>query len=300
MCDPECQRKKQEEEDRRKTEKALEDQEDRAQTIPVIPPGSPGCSAANPSLCPSQPTRPADQNGGYVDRTTQTGGSADLTYQNAVTTLGSTIGSVTQTGSLGSLMTTSMNLPMICRCGGGSLVPSYAGGGGNIGLGLPPGTMGGGFAGAVGVVVVAGTGVLLIKDLSDETSDNPYVRALTGSGAAQPPDDEDDCREDPASCTPEIKPGAANGETSGKAFPPSVRKKALEENPDTCVYCRMLTGKPQVDHSIPKSRGGDATLPNAQTTCPHCNASKRDRNTPVNPPPGYTGAWPPSWWPIFR
>jgi hypothetical protein len=79
-------------EDRERTEKALKDQGTRAQTNPVNPPGDPSCSAANPSLCPSKPTRPADQNGGYVDRTTQTGDSADRTYQNAVTTLGSTIG----------------------------------------------------------------------------------------------------------------------------------------------------------------------------------------------------------------
>jgi filamentous hemagglutinin len=40
----------------------------------------------------------------------------------------------------------------------------------------------------------------------------------------------------------------------------------------------------------------DAIIDNAQTTCPHCNASKRNREFPVNPPPGYRGIWPPSWW----
>lgn len=93
-----------------------------------------------------------------------------------------------------------------------------------------------------------------------------------------------------------IKPGSASGTTSGQRFPSSVRREALEENPSTCVYCRMETNAPQVDHAIPLSRGGNATLDNAQTTCPWCNASKGARDFPVNPPPGYRGAWPPWWW----
>jgi RHS repeat-associated protein len=96
---------------------------------------------------------------------------------------------------------------------------------------------------------------------------------------------------------PSIKPGSAGGETAGKSFPQSVRQQALDENPDTCVYCRMKTDNPQVDHSIPKARGGDATIDNAQTACGWCNASKGARDYPVNPPPGYEGPWPPTWWP---
>jgi hypothetical protein len=95
---------------------------------------------------------------------------------------------------------------------------------------------------------------------------------------------------------PAIKAGSAGGETAGKAFPRSVRGAALEENPSTCVYYRMETDAPQVDHAIPRARGGNATLDNAQTTCPWCNASKGARDFPVNPPPGYRGPWPPPWW----
>ena len=95
---------------------------------------------------------------------------------------------------------------------------------------------------------------------------------------------------------PPIKPGAAGGPTAGKPFPGSVRDATLAENPGTCVYCRMETPTPQVDHAIPRVRGGNATLDNAQTTCPWCNASKGPRDFPVNPPPGYRGLWPPSWW----
>lgn len=99
------------------------------------------------------------------------------------------------------------------------------------------------------------------------------------------------------STAPTIKPGASGGATAGKRFPESVRRQALDENPSTCMYCRMESVSPQVDHAIPRERGGNATLPNAQTTCPHCNASKGARDFPVNPPPGYRGPWPPSWWP---
>ena len=80
------------------------------------------------------------------------------------------------------------------------------------------------------------------------------------------------------------------------AFPQSVRTETLLDNPDTCVFCRMNTDSPQVDHAIARVRGGNATIDNAQTACPWCNASKGARDFPVNPPPGYRGAWPPEWW----
>jgi RHS repeat-associated protein len=95
---------------------------------------------------------------------------------------------------------------------------------------------------------------------------------------------------------PLIKAGSAGGESAGKVFPQSVREGALAENSGTCVYCRVETEVPQVDHAIPRARGGNATLENAQTTCPHCNASKGARDFPVTPPDGYEGPWPPQWW----
>ena len=95
---------------------------------------------------------------------------------------------------------------------------------------------------------------------------------------------------------PAIKAGSSGGETAGKAFPQSVRQAALDENPDTCVYCQMDTDSPQVDHAVPRAQGGNATIDNAQTTCGWCNASKGAREFPVNPPPDYEGSWPPPWW----
>ena len=95
---------------------------------------------------------------------------------------------------------------------------------------------------------------------------------------------------------PLIKAGSSGGETAGKVFPNAVKQQVLEENPNICVYCRMETESPQVDHAIPRARGGDATFENGQTTCSWCNASKGARDFPVNPPPGFEGAWPPVWW----
>ena len=95
---------------------------------------------------------------------------------------------------------------------------------------------------------------------------------------------------------PAIKVGTSGGATAGKAFPRAVRDAALLENPSTCVFCRMETKTPRVDHAIPRARDGDATIGNAQTACPWCNGSKGVRDFPVNPPPGYEGPFPPPWW----
>jgi hypothetical protein len=84
---------------------------------------------------------------------------------------------------------------------------------------------------------------------------------------------------------PGIKPGAAGGETAGKAFPGSVRQAARGES----EHVRLLPhgdGRSPLDHAIPRVQGGNATLENAQTTCGWCNASKGGRTFPVNPPPG--------------
>jgi RHS repeat-associated protein len=89
------------------------------------------------------------------------------------------------------------------------------------------------------------------------------------------------------------KPGSALGATAGKPFSKKVKEEAFSENPTkTCVYCRRPGTGTQVDHAIPKSKGGNATIDNAQLACPHCNSSKGNRDYPVSPPPGYEGPWP--------
>lgn len=96
---------------------------------------------------------------------------------------------------------------------------------------------------------------------------------------------------------PTIKPGAADGETAGRFFPKSIKDSAREEDPtSTCVYCGRPEAGSQIDHAIPRSRGGDATLDNAQLTCDWCNRSKGNSDYPKNPPPDYVGQWPPPWW----
>jgi len=92
---------------------------------------------------------------------------------------------------------------------------------------------------------------------------------------------------------PQVKPGAAGGPTAGKLFPNSVKRQAKADDPTaTCVYCGRAGTGTQVDHAIPRARGGNATIANAQLACPHCNPSKGARDAPVTPPPGYIGPWP--------
>lgn len=54
----------------------------------------------------------------------------------------------------------------------------------------------------------------------------------------------------------------------------------------------------EVDHIIPKSKGGNNIIENAQKTCQHCNRSKGNSDYPKTPPKTYKDNWPPSWWPI--
>ncbi len=81
------------------------------------------------------------------------------------------------------------------------------------------------------------------------------------------------------------KVGEAGGPGAGKAFPTSVKDAARAESSSTCVFCGQSTvrtpGPTQsnIDHAIPKSRGGNNTLPNAQNTCRTCNLDKGARTT---------------------
>lgn len=50
-----------------------------------------------------------------------------------------------------------------------------------------------------------------------------------------------------------------------------------EDPTKTCEYCRRPGTATQVDHSITKSVSGNATIDNAQLTCPYCNQSKGNR-----------------------
>ncbi len=84
-----------------------------------------------------------------------------------------------------------------------------------------------------------------------------------------------------AKFTPEVlKLGSKGGPTAGKAFTVGV-KRAVAPWENKCAFgCgRDAT---EVDHIIPKSRGGNNTLENAQPACRTCNASKGNKNFPKN------------------
>jgi RHS repeat-associated protein len=85
--------------------------------------------------------------------------------------------------------------------------------------------------------------------------------------------------------------GSSGGPTAGQAFTQSVRSQTRAAS-DTCKYCGKEVGdKYHIDHIIPKSLGGNATLDNAQVTCPFCNLSKGIGEFPKRPPDSFTGDW---------
>ena len=85
--------------------------------------------------------------------------------------------------------------------------------------------------------------------------------------------------------TVEPKAGSVGGKGAKKAFSPKVKVQARNESNDTCVLCGTKTTREpgptrsEIDHSIPKPRGGNNTIENAQNTCRTCNRSKGAKTT---------------------
>ncbi|HEX8438624.1 HNH endonuclease [Archangium sp.] len=81
------------------------------------------------------------------------------------------------------------------------------------------------------------------------------------------------------------KTGVRGGPGSGKRFPEGVKAAAEQESGGRCVFCdRQTTREPgpdqrNTDHAVPKSRGGNNTLDNAQNTCRTCNLDKASKTT---------------------
>jgi RHS repeat-associated protein len=90
----------------------------------------------------------------------------------------------------------------------------------------------------------------------------------------------------------------ADATTSGSRITPSVRGEYFQggAEPPTCSYCQQNPAE-HLDHVIPRSQGGDLSPENLTPACSWCNLSKGARVAPVNPPPGFVGEWPPSFWP---
>lgn len=84
---------------------------------------------------------------------------------------------------------------------------------------------------------------------------------------------------------PEPKEGSAGEEGAGMRFSEKTKDAAREEAGNRCVFCgRETTREPggdrsNIDHSIPRSRGGDNTQANAQNTCQNCNQDKGTMTT---------------------
>jgi hypothetical protein len=81
------------------------------------------------------------------------------------------------------------------------------------------------------------------------------------------------------------KPGSQGGPGAGKPFSEATRDAARAESGNKCVFCGVTTTRrrgprqSQTDHAIPKSRGGNNTVKNAQNTCRTCNLDKRATTT---------------------
>ncbi|MFF2351863.1 polymorphic toxin-type HINT domain-containing protein [Kitasatospora sp. NPDC058115] len=101
----------------------------------------------------------------------------------------------------------------------------------------------------------------------------------------------------------DIPSGSSGGPGAYQTIPTSMRAEygtGVQWHPPLnqvlCSYCRTNIATP-IDHVEPRINGGDLTDANTTPACTFCNSSKRDRVAPLNPPPNYSGLWPPSWWP---
>ncbi len=87
--------------------------------------------------------------------------------------------------------------------------------------------------------------------------------------------------------TPGPKKGAKGGKGAGKGFSAKMKEFVRNTFNNKCVFCGKDTVRSQnpdpdrsnIDHAIPRSRGGNNTAENAQNTCQSCNLSKGDMTT---------------------
>ncbi len=145
-------------------------------------------------------------------------------------------------------------------------------------------------------VVDYGSGSYRVGEIVGEVHDT----ALGGKGKAAKIGAR--AAEEGAEAARRLKPGSAGGPGAGLPFTKKTKKEAIEKNAAdhggkcVCVYCLQTTDRPHVDHIIPRSRGGNNSIDNAQVTCPHCNLSKGAGDCPKSPPANQRGKWPLSHW----
>lgn len=59
-----------------------------------------------------------------------------------------------------------------------------------------------------------------------------------------------------------------------------LRNMAFERDGECCAYCGTSEGPFEVDHIIPRAKGGENTIENVTVACRSCNRSKKDREAP--------------------
>jgi 5-methylcytosine-specific restriction endonuclease McrA len=58
-----------------------------------------------------------------------------------------------------------------------------------------------------------------------------------------------------------------------------IRKRVLERDGRTCNHCGQSEGKMEVDHILPRHRGGDDSMGNLQTLCQRCHIKKSKQDS---------------------
>jgi RHS repeat-associated protein len=86
---------------------------------------------------------------------------------------------------------------------------------------------------------------------------------------------------------PQPKEGSSGGPGAGKRFPESTKNAERAASNNSCRFCGVQTTRSRgpsstrsnIDHAVPKSRGGNNTRANAQNTCQTCNLKKGTKTT---------------------
>ena len=62
----------------------------------------------------------------------------------------------------------------------------------------------------------------------------------------------------------------------------NIRERLLNESAHTCIYCGhpLTLESMEIDHIVPRSKGGESDYGNKVCACPHCNALKADTDLP--------------------
>ena len=79
-----------------------------------------------------------------------------------------------------------------------------------------------------------------------------------------------------------LRPGAAKSPVDWSVHPsewgnlrwPDIRAAVLESRENRCAYCGDRNGPFEIDHIVPKSRGGSNMAENLAVACAPCNRSK--------------------------